>query len=63
MSSAERHGLDPQKYLTSVLAKIGRTPVSQLEQFLPDVWKREEQTNHLDSGYRALATNSQASSS
>lgn len=42
IASAERHGLDPQKYLTSVLARIGQTPISQLEQFLPDVWKGEE---------------------
>ena len=42
ISSAERHGVDPQRYLTSVLAKIGNTPVSQLEQFLPDVWKKED---------------------
>jgi transposase len=43
LASAERHGLNPQEYLTSVLAKIGQTPLSQLEQFLPDVWKREAQ--------------------
>ena len=43
IASAERHGVDPQRYLTSVLAKIGNTPVSRLEQFLPDVWKRESQ--------------------
>ena len=42
IASAERHGIDPQRYLTSVLAKIGSTPVSQLGQFLPDVWKRED---------------------
>jgi transposase len=39
IASAERHGLDPQKYMTSVLAKIGQTPISELEQFLPDRWK------------------------
>ncbi len=39
--SAQRHGLDPQRYLTSVLAKIGQTPLSELEQFLPDVWKAD----------------------
>jgi hypothetical protein len=39
IASAERHGLDPQKYLTSVLAKIGQTRLSELNQFLPDVWK------------------------
>jgi len=39
IASAERHGLDPQRYLMSVLAKIGQTPLSELEQFLPDQWK------------------------
>jgi transposase len=42
IASAERHGLDPQRYLTSVLAKVGRTPISELDQFLPDVWKAED---------------------
>lgn len=42
IASAERHGVDPQRYLTSVLAKIGTTPAKELEQFLPDVWKRED---------------------
>jgi hypothetical protein len=41
LSSAQRHGLDPQKYLMSVLAKIGQTPLSELDQFLPDKWKAE----------------------
>ena len=38
IASAERHGVDPQRYLTSVLAKIGTTPSAELSQFLPDVW-------------------------
>jgi hypothetical protein len=42
IASAERHGVDPQRYLTSVLAKIAITPAGELEQFLPDVWKRED---------------------
>jgi transposase len=42
IASAERHGLDPQAYLRSVLAKVGSTPMSELDQFLPDVWKAEE---------------------
>jgi len=42
IASAERHGIDPQKYLTSILAKIGQTKMSELEQFLPDVWKAED---------------------
>ena len=41
IASAERHGVDPQAYLTSVLAKIGATPLSELNQFLPEVWKAD----------------------
>ena len=42
IASCERHRIDPQRYLTSVLAKVGTTPREELEQFLPDVWKRED---------------------
>jgi hypothetical protein len=42
IASCERYGIDPQRYLTSVLAKIGQTPSDELGQFLPDVWKRED---------------------
>jgi hypothetical protein len=42
IAGAERHGIDPQKYLTNMLAKIGQTKLSELGQFLPDVWKRED---------------------
>jgi transposase len=41
IASCERHGVDPQRYLTSVLAKIGSTSAEELAQFLPDVWKAE----------------------
>ena len=36
IASAQRHGIDPQAYLTGVLAGIASTPVSQLDKFLPD---------------------------
>ena len=49
IASALRHGLNPQKYLTSVLAKIGQTPMSELEQFLPDRWKAEDAEPPRDS--------------
>jgi len=49
LASAERHGIDPQRYLTSVLAKIGQTPAEELEQFLPDVWKAEDAAESIDS--------------
>ena len=41
IASAERHGIDPQAYLTSVLAKISATPLSELNRFLPDIWKAD----------------------
>lgn len=42
IASCERHKVDPQRYLTSVLAKIRTTPREELQQFLPDVWKIED---------------------
>lgn len=42
IASAEAQGIDPQRYLRSVLARLGQTPLSELEQFLPEVWKRED---------------------
>ena len=41
IASSERHGLDPQRYLTGVLARIGQAKLSELGQFLPDVWKAD----------------------
>jgi hypothetical protein len=34
-----------QRYLTSVLANIPTTPVSQVGRFLPDVWAAAPATN------------------
>jgi len=39
IASARHHGLDLQEYLRCVLSQIATTPVSQLDQFLPDVYK------------------------
>jgi len=44
IASVERHGIDPQRYLTSVLATIGQTRLNELEQFLSDVFKRDDET-------------------
>ena len=38
----QRHGVDPQRYLTSVFAKLPFTPEEELDQFLPDVWKKDD---------------------
>ena len=50
VASAERHGLDPQRYLTGVLTRIASTPVTQLEQFLPDRWKATQGLMASDTG-------------
>ena len=59
IASAERHGLNPQTYLMSVLAKIGQTPLSELNQFLPDHWKADHASEQTT---RAPGTVSQTAS-
>jgi len=42
VASAERHDLDPQRYLTSVLARLPGLTASELPTLLPDAWKRAD---------------------
>jgi len=42
IASCERHAVDPQRYLTSVLANIGQTSPDELDQLLPDIWKAND---------------------
>jgi transposase len=44
VASCKRHGVDPFAYLRDVLTRIAATPVSQLDQFLPDRWKAAHAT-------------------
>ncbi len=41
------HDIDPFEYLKDVLTRLPSTPTSQIDQFLPDVWKadREQRSN------------------
>jgi transposase len=41
LASAERHTIDPQHYLTSLLAQIPTTPPADLPRLLPDAWRRD----------------------
>lgn len=41
-STCRRHDIDPQRYLTQLLTNLPSTPTSQLDQWLPDVWKRRQ---------------------
>ena len=45
IESAKRHNLNPHAYLRSILANIGQTKLSDLIQFLPDVWKADLASN------------------
>jgi hypothetical protein len=38
-STCRRHAIDPQRYFTQLLTNLPSTPMSQLDQWLPDVWK------------------------
>jgi hypothetical protein len=39
-STCRRHNIDPQRFLTQLLTNLPATPISQLEQWLPDRWKQ-----------------------
>ena len=38
-STCKRHDIDPQLYFTQLLTNLPATPISQLDQWLPDQWK------------------------
>jgi transposase len=40
-STCKRHGIDPQHYLTQLLTNLPETPMSQIEQWLPDQWRTQ----------------------
>lgn len=44
IATCQRHNVEPFAYLRDVLARIAATPMSQLDQFLPDQWKAARQT-------------------
>lgn len=39
-STCRRHGINPQAYLTQLLANLPDTPVGDLDQWLPDEWEK-----------------------
>jgi hypothetical protein len=43
-STCRRHDLNPQLYLTQLLANLPDTPVSQLDRWLPDEWAKTHAT-------------------
>jgi hypothetical protein len=58
IASAQRHGIDVQLYLRSVLAHLPGLPPEELPNYLPDVWKRDlmaEQQAALGAHHARLA--------
>jgi len=45
IATCQRHKVDPFAYLRDVLTRIAATPVSQVDQFLPDHWKAAHAAN------------------
>ncbi len=41
-STCRRHDIDPQRYMTQLLINLPATPMSQLQRWLPDEWKRRD---------------------
>ena len=41
-STCKRHSIDPQRYLTQLLTNLPATPMSRLQDWLPDHWKRRD---------------------
>jgi hypothetical protein len=44
IATCQRHRVEPFAYLRDVLTRIAATPMSQLDQFLPDQWKAARPT-------------------
>jgi transposase len=42
-STCQRHGVNPELYLTQLLVNLPDTPTSQLDPWLPDRWKARQQ--------------------
>ena len=45
-STCRRHGVNPQLYLTQLLADLPAWPVGDIDHWLPDVWKQRQPANH-----------------
>jgi hypothetical protein len=43
IASAERHRIDPQRYLTGLFARLPFTRECEIYKFLADVWKAESE--------------------
>ena len=49
-STCRRHGVDPQLYLTQLLANLAAWPMSDIDHWLPDVWKSRQPAGEGQAG-------------
>ena len=49
-STCRRHDINPQAYLTQLLTNLPDTPISDLDHWLPDEWKRRQPTPPAEPG-------------
>jgi hypothetical protein len=42
-STCRRHEINPQAYLTQLLANLPDTPLSRVDEWLPDRWKKSQE--------------------
>jgi transposase len=47
-STCRRHDINPQAYLTELLANMPDTPVSRVDEWLPDEWKKRQAARAAD---------------
>ena len=47
-STCRRHGIDPQRYLTQLLANLPDAPISRLDDWLPDQWQKRQPAPSVD---------------
>jgi len=45
IATCQRHNVEPMAYLRDVLARIAATPLSRLDQLLPDRWRPIDNVN------------------
>jgi transposase len=51
-STCRRHDLNPQAYLTQLLANLPDTPVNDIDQWLPDEWKKRRAGQPIEPNHR-----------
>ncbi len=52
-STCRRHDINPQAYLTQLLANLPDTPIDRVDEWLPDEWKKRQVSRPIESPPRS----------